>query len=252
MYRFDWKNIGRSAGIFVLMLPLIGCAPTIKGLSEEAFRHSAFNESKLSHGGMALFPVIMLDQQDGSLHGLQNVKSAPYTPSVYTGKDVRRDDPPNQEANQVIIGELLLTQIQTRRPALELLTPGEVLKRVNDAEIYDKPGHFVRSLPATGFTSKKLRALGEALGSRYLFVSQAAVQEETSSASITLIWTIGRKSELRSVKIHGQIWDTEAGRQVWSGAGVGYSRLRLFEGTPLVEEMALQAVDELLATLMSK
>ncbi len=58
-----------------------------------------------------------------------------------------------------------------------------------------------------------------------------------------MIWTFGRKSVLRTVKILGQIWDAESGRKLWEGYAVGYNSMVPYESPPLPEEMMDQAVE---------
>lgn len=65
-----------------------------------------------------------------------------------------------------------------------------------------------------------------------------------------MVWTFGRKSILRAVKITTQIWDTENEKLLWEGSSVGYNQLRAYDAPPLAEEVANKAVDGLLNSVI--
>jgi hypothetical protein len=100
-----------------------------------------------------------------------------------------------------------------------------------------------------GLDEELLKSFGRVLDCRYLFLSQVVVIEYKSENYYTIVWTFGGKSTLNTVKISSQIWDIENGTQIWEGSGVGYSKLSLYEGSPLIEDLAKQAVDSLLGTI---
>jgi len=103
-----------------------------------------------------------------------------------------------------------------------------------------------------GFNSSLLKSFGDAFNCRYIFIGQAVVTKSESDASLTIVWSFGRKSVLHAVKYYGQIWDVQSKRQVWEGSGVASSLMGSFENQPLIEEMASQAVDSMLKTISSK
>ncbi|MCK4389984.1 MAG: hypothetical protein KAV83_07090 [Desulfobacterales bacterium] len=135
-------------------------------------------------------------------------------------------------------------------PALRVISPGDCLKRLNDAGLTASYLKFDRDFPKTGVDGGLLRSFGKALHCRYLFISTAVVGDVKSDTSVTVVWTFGRKSVLHSVKISGQIWDTVSGCQIWEGSGVGYNRLGAYEAAPLTEDVVNEAVERLLETIM--
>ncbi|MEW6328076.1 MAG: hypothetical protein AB1487_10885 [Thermodesulfobacteriota bacterium] len=247
---FPWRPY-----IWVLMPILLvlstACSPKIKGWSQESYRRPGFNNDALNQERLALLPVIVLERP------LEKAKtpegrtiSAPYTPQSPPG-DSEGGAPLNaHDAYRVCLGEILLSKVQSRRPNLRLVPPNDALKRLNDEGLTGAYLKFNRDFPKAGFDSALLKDFGKALNCRYLFVTQAVVTESKADASLSIIWTFGRQSVLHSVRISGQIWDVASGQQVWEGSGVGYNRLTAYEGLPLLEEMANQAVDRLLGTIM--
>lgn len=249
-YKWLYRSI---VGILIFALTSLGagCASKIKGWSEESFRSNGFNTEALQNEGIALLPVIMLgpgtdksDAADGK------TPSAPYTPDITDAQTADGNITTASEAYRVTLNEMLTGKIQNRRPSLKLMPPGDVLIRLNDENLPCNYSRFTRDFTKIGLGMDQLKCFGETLNSRYLFISQGAVFENKSEASLTIVWTFGRKSVNRSVKIYGQLWDTMEGRQLWEGSGVGYYRLSAYEGAPLFEQMASIAVDRLLGTLI--
>ena len=235
--------------VTVLSAWLSGCYSKIKGWSEESFRQESFTESVINHEGLALLPVIVLMRSvEKTPEKGGEIVSAPYAP----GKSAESQE--EKQANaasayRIILNETLLSQFQSKLPAIRLITPGDALIRFNDAGLAAAYSKFDTEFTQTGLDANTLQSFGKALNSRFLFISIAVISEYKTDASMTFIWTIGRKSEFRSVKISGQIWDTETCQQLWEGSGVGYNRLAPFEGSPLLEEMSSQAVKSLLEAI---
>lgn len=236
----------------VLSVPLIaGCTSRIKGWSQESFRGADFNADKLRKEGMAILPVMVLtpslqipkDPEDG-------VPSAPYTPSQSAARKQEASGEMTREAHQLILNKVLTGRLQSYWSPVNLIPPGDALIRLNDEKLICNYRKLNDSFTKTGFTADQLACLGKTLSSRYLFISQATITEQKSEASLTIVWTFGRKSVLRSVKVYGQLWDTENGKPIWEGSGLGYHSLFAYEASPLVEQMAEKAVDQLLATFM--
>jgi len=237
--------------LLIVVLLSAGCSTKIRGWSQESYRSSGFNTNVLNQEGLALLPVIVLKSpaEKAKDPGGKN-PSSPYAPDSPSGDQGKENQLNAQDAYRVSLSEILLSKIQSRWPTIRLISPGDVLKRLNDEGLTTTYSKFNRDFPRVGFDSAMLKSFGRALNCRYLFISQAVVIESKSEASITFVWTFGRKSVLRSVKISGQIWDTVSGQQAWEGSGVGYNRLAAYEGSPLTEEIASQAVDSLLKTIM--
>ncbi|HEC99363.1 MAG TPA: hypothetical protein ENN18_03145 [Proteobacteria bacterium] len=235
----------------ILLLLSTACSPKIQGWSQESYRSSGFSNDALNQERLALLPVIVLERPLEKAKAPEGrVLSAPYSPQSPPG-DGREEAPLNAyDAYRVCLGEILLSKIQSRRPNLRLVPSNDALKRLNDEGLTSAYRKFNRDFPKVGFDSALLKSFGKALNCRYLFVTQAVVTEAKADASLSIIWTFGRQSVLRSVRISGQIWDAVSGQQVWEGSGVGYNRLTAYEGLPLIEEMANQAVDKLLDTIM--
>lgn len=237
--------------LLMALLIVTGCFSRIKGWSQESFRNPDFSNDSLNKGGLALLPVIILEdtyQKDREPTG--QIPAAPYARTI-PQKSAKEDKAViSHDAYRIILNEILMSNIQSRRPSFRIVSPSDVLKRLNDDGLTDIYRTFNSNFPKVGFDSALLKKFGETLNSRYIFVSQAVVTESKSEASLIVIWTFGRKSVLRSVKISGQIWDTAADRQVWEGFGVGYNRLSSYEETPLFEEIASEAVESLLKNVM--
>ncbi len=251
------KFDGFPRGLYIWPLMLIGllllagCSPIVKGWSQESYRSPEFSSDALNEGGLALLPVIVLERPpEMSKAADGRVPPAPYapeSPSTDPGGETTVDA---HDAYRVSLGKMLLSKIQSRRPGLRLVSANDALKRLNDEGLTSAYRRFNRDFPRVGFDGDLLKSFGRVLNCRYVFIGQAVVSESRAEASLRIIWTFGRQSVLRSVKISGQIWDTVVGQQVWEGTGVGYNRLTAYEGLPLTEEMASQAVDSLLETVM--
>jgi hypothetical protein len=241
----------RSMLVLLVLCLLGGCSAKIHCWSEESFRSKDFNEEKLQKEGLALLPVIILDHSLGTPMAMESSHpSAPYAPAPGKSAKEGRDTVLSQESNQVILNEMLIGKIQTKRPSFKLMPPGDVLIRLNDKNLPCDFNRFSKHFTKSGPESEQLKCFSKALNSRYLFISQAAVTEYKSDASVTFIWSFGRKSIIRSVNLYGQVWDTQQEKQIWDGFGVGYQRLSAYEGSALFEQMASTAVDSLLKTFI--
>lgn len=229
-----------------------GCTSSIKGWSEESYRDPEFVIENLNHAGLAILPVIILEQPHVKGKEPTTTPAAPY--SVDTKPGEKSDDKPlgATDAYSVSLTETLLGRIQAKRPSLKLISPYESLKRLNNEGLTNSYRNFQRNFPRIGFNDELLNSFGKALQSRYILISQAIISESTPETSVTVVWTFGRKSMVRSVKISGQIWDVDKGIQIWEGSGVGYNRLVGYEGAPLIEQIAGKAVDSLLEAIMPK
>ncbi|CAN2040676.1 Curli production assembly/transport component CsgG [Candidatus Magnetomoraceae bacterium gMMP-15] len=239
------------AVILTIIVIASGCSPVINGWSQESYRIKGFNDSVLKKERLGLLPVIVLEssyKKNSEANG--RIPTAPYTPQSTSSNIEKEKTLMSSDIYQFIFTEILLSKIQTRQPDLKIIPPGEALKLLNNNELTGTYRKFKRDFPRIGFNSAMLKNFGKTLNCRYLLISQAIMNESKSEASITIIWTFGRKSVLRSVKFSGQIWDTLTGRQVWEGSGVGYNRLSVYDGSPLIEEMANQAVESLLKNII--
>jgi len=196
-------------------------------------------------------PVIILDNSLETPTAMDSPHpSAPYAPAPGKSAKDRGATVISHESYQVILNEILIGKIQTKRPSFKLMPPGDVLIRLNDKNLPCDFRRFRKNFTKSGLDPEQLKCFSKALNSRYLFISQAAVTEYKSDASVTFIWTFGRKSIIRSVNLYGQVWDTQQEKQIWDGFGVGYQRLSAYEGSALFEQMASTAVDSLLKTFI--
>lgn len=239
----------------LLIFLLTGCTTQIKGLSQEVYRSPDFVINLVNHGGLALLPVIVLKQpSDANQAGNPEIPAAPYAapnpPSVADkGEYERRDD--GRDAYRILLSKTLMSSMQERRGTLRLVSPFDALKMLNDQELTPSYRAFTRDFPRVGCNQETLHRFGQALSCRYLFISQAVVTESNPEVSLTIIWSFGQRTMMRSIMVSGQIWDTETGKQVWEGSGIGYNRLHAYQYAPLDEELAQQAVDSLLDRLMN-
>jgi len=236
-----------------LLLFVAGCSSKIQGWSREAFRGPAFSMEQINHEGLALLPIIILEQpSEKNSEAVSSQPTAPYAPAGSAADLAEQDSFHTLDAYRVIYGEILLSEIQARRPNLKVISSADTLKQLNDHGLADAYRKFNRNFSRVGLDNQLLKNFGKALNCRYLFIGLAVVTESRPEASITVIWTFGRKSVLRSIIISGQIWDAVSGRQVWEGSGVGYNRSVVYEGSPLNEEIASEAVERLLENIMPK
>jgi len=245
--RWPWGWLWFWGALFVLT----SCAPKIKGWSQEAYRSPDFNARSLNGERLALFPVMVVYGEPAKDSGdTGRTPSAPYTPDALSSKLDQSKPSATTNAYRISLGEALLNKMKSRRPKLEVLSPGDCLKRLNDAGMTAEYLQFDRDFPKVGIDGRLLEGFGQALDCRYVFISQAVVAHVTSEASVTVVWTFGRKSVLQSIKISAQIWDVARGCQVWEGSGIGYNRLGAYEGAPLTEEVVNEAVSRLVQTII--
>lgn len=245
-----YRSIFFLAGLISLFILTTGCSSRIEGWSQESFRTSDFDIGTLQREGLALLPVIILEEtykKEEEPGG--RIPDAPYTQPAPGPLKVGEKKPVAHDAYRVILSEVLLSSVRLKYPNLRIISPGDSLKRLNDAGLAADYHKFNSDFPRAGFDGPLLHRFGKALNSRYIFVSQAVLTESKSDTSLIIIWSFGRRSILRSVKISGQIWNTTTGTQIWEGLGVGYNRLSSYEQPPLVEEIAREAVDSLLKTI---
>lgn len=254
-YHSSLRKLCLFAHLLIVLLLLTSCAPKIKGWSQEVYRSPDFDiRSLLNEEATALLPVIVVASVTAKERSGPTgpIDSAPYTPQVSPDREVEEKPSVTTNAHRITFSEALLSKIKSARPELTVVSPGDCLKRLNDAGLTARYLEFDRNFPMRGVDGALLKEFGHALGCRYLFISEAVVTDTKSDASVTVGWRFGRKSVLRSVKISGQIWDVVTGRQVWEGSGVGYNRLGAYEKTPLTEDMVYEAVERLFETIIPK
>lgn len=240
--------------LMILLLTLLaasalGCAARIESISREAYRLPELKGKSIEIDGVALMPVIILRQsatdkpEDGGIKQAE----APYAPKPKISGDTNDlTDMALGDGLRVGLSELLTNNLIARRPGIKLISPSDVLKKLNDAGMSADFLKFYREYPYVGLNSEMLHKIGAAMGCRYLFVSQAVVSEFKSEASFIFIWTFGRRSVQRSVRISSHLWDICSGVQVWEGFGVGYNNLTAYDEAPLTLEIASQAVESML------
>ncbi|HOD34765.1 MAG TPA: hypothetical protein PLR20_03445 [Syntrophales bacterium] len=241
-----------TAGLLILWvaLSLGGCTAAIKSWSEESYRSPGFTKQDLRHGGVAVLPAIILPETKGGRRDYAGqISSAPYTPQSTLTASPADTGVENPEAHRLMTSEILLSQMKARFPDINILSPGDSLKRINDEKLTETYTRFNDNFSKTGLDSMTLKSFETALRVRYIFVSQGIVSETKPESLLTFIWGFGRKTVIRTVKISAQIWDTAKGVQVWEGTGVGYSSLGAYEKPPLMEELTISAVDSLLKNI---
>jgi hypothetical protein len=255
LIRFDSIHPGSrrwlmAAGIFCLTVT--GCATSIHGISQVAYHSPEFSLADLRHDGMALLPTIIMEEPPGKAKGDKGAASlpAPYTPRQPASDNGKDNVVKSGDGYRIILDEILLSRLRARWPSLKLVPTGDTLKRLNDAGMKGVFARISRDATTVGLDADLIKHLGEALHVRYIFLGRGIVSQSSSDASVSFVWTFGRKSILRSVTLSGQIWDTVEEKQVWEGSGVGYNQLTAYEKTPLVAQMATTAVDKLLDGLL--
>ncbi len=238
--------------IFLLLTGMSACSPKIQGWAQESFRNPGFKNEALYNQKVAIFPVLVLEapseKPEKSLE--LSTSGQPYLRDnaklQVTGEQKQQM---NRETYRIVFNEMLLRKFQERYEKIRLMTPGTILKKINDNNLTASYQKFVQDFQLTGLDENLLKSFGKVLGCRYLFLSQVVVTEYRSENYYTVVWTFGGKTTLNTVKISSQIWDMENGAQIWEGSGVGYTKLSLYKGSPLMEDLAKQAVDSLLGTI---
>jgi hypothetical protein len=243
------------AVIFLLLTGISACSlssPKILGWSQESFRDQRFKNEDLYNQKLAIFPVLVLETLIEKPEKTVDFYSGerPYTPDTrkleVTGEQKQQK---NRESYRIVLNEMLLRKFQEHYETIRLMTPETILKKINDNNLTESYEKYIQSFHVIGIDENLLKSLGKALDCRYLLISQAVVSEYKSENYYTVVWTFGGKSTLSTVKISSQIWDMESGAQVWEGSGVGYTKLSLYQGPPLIEDLAKQAVESLLGTI---
>ncbi|MBU0987523.1 MAG: hypothetical protein KKH68_09745 [Proteobacteria bacterium] len=227
----------------------VGCSTRINSWSFESIRNNEITSDFFNHDGLALLPVIILDELFEKPEQKTRTQPAPYTVEEKSDFDdkVRQK---GKDAFQVILSEILLSKTLEFLPPQNIVSHNDALKRLNDKGLSQEYIRFNTDFSRIGFNESQFKQFGGALGCRYILVSQAVITEYKSDASLTIVWTFGKKSVLRTVKFYGQIWDTKSGRQIWEGSGVGANQLSAFENPPLIEELASRAVVSMLETII--
>lgn len=238
--------------VLVIIITILPACPgtKISGWSQQAYRSPEFNHSLLTQKRIAILPVIVLTYptEKAPDQGSQSVE-APYAPQVPPSKPSKESPVNTNDAYRLTLSEVLLSKIQTKWSALNIVSPNDAVKRLSDGGLSATYSRFSQDFSHTGLDKDILNNFGSALNCRFLLISQAIVTEVKPEASVTFVWTFGRKQVQRSVKISAQIWDTQSGQQVWEGSGMGYSMLSAYESLPLMEELASQAVDNLISIM---
>jgi hypothetical protein len=239
----------------IMMTLLIGtsaCAPKIQGWTQEAYRIPGFKNEDLCNQKVAVFPVLVLEapieKQPKSLQ-LYPAGQQTNTQSRVEVTEGEQKQQINKETYRIVFNEMLLRKFQEHYDSVRLMTPGIILKKINDNNLTSRYLQFVQNFQLIGLDEEKLKSFGKVLDCRYLLFSQVVVSEYKSENYYTLVWTFGGKTTLNSVKISSQIWDIESGTQTWEGSGVAYTRVSLYEGPSLIEDLAKQAVESLLETI---
>jgi hypothetical protein len=236
--------------LLVACLLAVGCSTKIRSWSQESFRGPGFSQVSLNRDGLALLPVIIMAEPARKLaeRGSQPLP-APYTPARKAGDNEPEAMTKGSDGYQAILDETLLSKIRSKWPGMPLVPAGDALKILNDAGLSGISGRISRDFTTHGFDGELLHNLGSALHTRYVLIGRGTVTESKSDASVSVIWTFGRKSMLRSVSVSAQIWDTATQKLAWEGSGVGYNQLSAYEKAPLAEQMASEAVESLIAKL---
>ncbi len=230
----------------VVLIVLTACHSRLKDWSQEVYRTSDPITAELRQGKLAVLPVMILEQpaKDDKKRVQTKQPPAPYAPDdlSFEPKEISQNSN-GSDAERLGISEILLRKLSANIHSITVISPGECLKCINDSGLTTTYLRFDRNFPRLGVDGECLTSFSRALGCRYLLISAAFINEYNSDSSITFIWTFGRKSVLRSVKISGQIWDAESGRKLWEGYAVGYNNMVPYESPPISEEMIDRAVE---------
>ena len=235
----------------VLLLMQFGCASKIKGWSQEAYRTPEPLVAELRQGKLGVLPVMVLEQpaKEDQKRGSKPLP-APYTPDEVFETGEMLPQSTGADPNRLVISEILLRKLRANLFSIPIISPAECLKSINDSGLTAAYLRFDRNYPKLGVNSEYLSSFSRATGSRYLLISTASFSEYSSETSVNVIWTFGRKTVLRSVKILGQIWDAQSGRKLWEGYAVGYNSIAPYESPPLPEAIMDQAVTSFVGIML--
>jgi len=252
MPKFSRRFLSLFFLAFVL-IALTACHSRIKDWSQEVYRTSDPIATELRRGKLAVLPVIIMEQpvRDDKKRVDTKQPPAPYAPDdqSFEPKEIPRDST-GSDAERLGISEILLRKLSANIHSITVISPGECLKRINDSGLTATYLRFDRNFPKLGVDGESLTSFSRILGTRYLLISAALISENNSDSSITVIWTFGRKSVLRTVRISGQIWDAESGRKLWEGYAVGYNSMVPYESPPISEEVMDQAVESFVSIML--
>ena len=151
----------RSNVFVCLLLSLIlltSCYAQIEGWSQESFRSSEFNIGAISREGLALLPVIILeDPYKKEEEPVSKVPEAPYTQPLPSASKVGEKRPVAHDAYRVILSEILLSRVRSKYKNLQVVSPGDALKRLNDAGLTADYHKFNNDFPKVGFDGSLLQ-----------------------------------------------------------------------------------------------
>lgn len=239
----------RSLSLFILAFALIAltaCHSRIKEWSQEVYRTSDPIAAELRQAKLAVLPVMIMEppSKDDKKRVQGKQSPAPYAPDdlAFEPREIPRNFV-GSDAERLGISEILLRKLSANYHAIPVISPAECLKRINDSGLTAVYARFDRNFPKFGVDGESLTSFSRALGSRYLLISAALITENNSDSSITIVWTFGRKSVLRTVKISGQLWDAESGRKLWEGYAVGFNSMVPYESPPIPEEVMDRAAE---------
>ncbi len=245
------KSIIAFIAVISLLL-MSACSPKIHGWAQESFRKKDFQNEALYNQTLAIFPVLVLEapiEKPPKSLELNTAAQPGYSDGRIQVTEAEQKQQITKETYKIVFDEMLLKKFQERYNTIQLMTPGTILKKINDNKLTASYEKFVQNFQLIGLDEELLKSIGKVLDCRYLFLSQVVVTESKSENYYTIVWTFGGKSTLSSMKISSQIWDMESGAQVWEGSGVGFTKLSLYAGSPLVEDLAKQAVESLLENI---
>lgn len=240
------------SSLVLAVLIQCGCYSKIQGWSQEAYRTSDPLIEELKAGKLGVLPVMVLEHpsKDEKKSVATKSASAPYTPDrSFESKEISQARA-GTDADRLALSEILLRNLRMNPYGIEIISPGECLKCINDTGLTSDYLMFDRNFPRLGVDGERLASFSRATGSRFLLISAAFITENSADSSVTIIWSFGRKSVLRSVKISGQIWDAGSGRKLWEGYAVGYNSMAPYESPPLTEEMMDHAVASFVELLL--
>jgi len=243
--------------LFLLLLALLlisqtGCHSRIKEWSQNVYGTSDQLLAELRKEKLAVLPVIILEQPKDDKKRMQTKQPpAPYAPddSSFEPKEMPQNSI-GSDAERLGITDILLRKLGANIHSISVISPGDCLKRINDAGLTASYLRFDRNFPRLGVDSEYLTSFSRAVGSRYVLISTALIAENNSDSSITVIWTFGRKSVLRSVRLSGQIWDAQSGRKLWAAYAIGYNNMVPYESPALQEEVMDRAVESFVNIMM--
>jgi len=159
--------------------------------------------------------------------------------------------PANLQGLGPSLSHALVTALTKARPAIQIIPAYETISFVNEKGLARNYADLLSGFAPGGILdAERLRAIGSALGSRYVLLPGVAefdqlIMDKYEAFGIKLL-----RSRLTTLRLWLQLWDAQTGRLVWESAGEVTSVTPLLNAKRtvpldrLAQELWLQMIQE--------